>query len=132
MDVRVLQDCTLQKRRNYKFRITLSSHQKMQCPQAVGDRREYLMREVHCRGSLGFGEDCVQSLLGNIGTNDVADCIAALDAAIEQGVLQALLPVSLNPIRVPQSCLKVFLPEIPSKIHAQPARCGPAGLRIYH
>ena len=38
-----------------------------------------------CRGSLGFGEDGVQSLLGSIGTNDVADCMAALDAAIEQG-----------------------------------------------
>ena len=80
------------------------------------------MRVLHCRGSLGFGEDCVQSLLGNIGTNDVADCIAALDAAIEQGVLQALLRVSVNPFRVPHSCLKVFLPEIFSKIHAQPAR----------
>ena len=38
-----------------------------------------------CRGSLGFGEDSVQSLPGKVGKNDVADCIAALDAAAETG-----------------------------------------------
>lgn len=37
------------------------------------------------RGSLGFGEDALQSLPGNIGTNDVADCIAALDLAVAEG-----------------------------------------------
>ena len=52
-------------------------------------RTGILTTALLCRGSLGFGEDCVQSLLGNIGTSDVADCIAALDAAIEQGLLQA-------------------------------------------
>lgn len=40
-----------------------------------------------CRGSLGFGEDSVQSLLGNIGRNDISDCIAALDVAVSQGIL---------------------------------------------
>jgi len=39
-----------------------------------------------CRGSLGFGEDFVQSLPGNVGSHDVADCIAALDEAIAQGI----------------------------------------------
>lgn len=38
-----------------------------------------------CRGSTGYGEDGIQSLPGNIGTNDVADCMTALDAAITQG-----------------------------------------------
>ena len=38
-----------------------------------------------CRGSTGYGEDGIQSLPGNIGTNDVADCMAALDAAIAEG-----------------------------------------------
>lgn len=37
------------------------------------------------RGSTGYGEDSIQSLPGNIGTNDVADCMAALDAAISEG-----------------------------------------------
>ena len=38
-----------------------------------------------CRGSTGYGEDGIQSLPGNIGTNDVADCVTALDAAIAEG-----------------------------------------------
>ncbi len=42
---------------------------------------------IICRGSLGFGEDALQSLPGNIGTHDVADCIAALDEAIAQGIV---------------------------------------------
>ena len=41
---------------------------------------------VMCRGSLGFGEDNVRSLPGNVGTNDVADCIKALDDAIALGL----------------------------------------------
>lgn len=40
---------------------------------------------VNFRGSLGFGEDSIQSLPGHIGSNDVADCIACLDAAVETG-----------------------------------------------
>ena len=37
------------------------------------------------RGSTGFGEDSVQSLPGNIGTNDVLDCMACLQAAVDTG-----------------------------------------------
>lgn len=33
------------------------------------------------RGSTGFGEDYVNKLLGNVGTYDVEDCIAAMDMA---------------------------------------------------
>ncbi|KAK9806703.1 hypothetical protein WJX73_010367 [Symbiochloris irregularis] len=40
---------------------------------------------VNFRGSLGFGESTVQSLPGNIGDHDVADCIASLDAVIALG-----------------------------------------------
>jgi len=40
---------------------------------------------VNYRGSTGFGEASLQSLPGNIGTNDVADCMAALQAAINTG-----------------------------------------------
>ncbi|CAL5219578.1 g1438 [Coccomyxa viridis] len=39
------------------------------------------------RGSTGYGEDGIQSLPGNIGTNDVADCMTALDAAITEGLV---------------------------------------------
>jgi acylaminoacyl-peptidase len=42
---------------------------------------------VQFRGSLGFGEDNVQSLPGNVGVNDVEDCVAALDAAVAEGAL---------------------------------------------
>jgi hypothetical protein len=48
-----------------------------------------------CRGSLGFGEDFVQSLPGNAGSHDVADCIAALDEAIAQGTAP---PPSIIPV----------------------------------
>lgn len=49
----------------------------------------YCVVAVNYRGSLGFGEANVQSLPGNIGTNDVEDCVAALDAAIAAGKAQA-------------------------------------------
>ena len=42
--------------------------------------------EFKFRGSTGYGEDSIQSLPGHIGTNDVADCMAALDAAISEGI----------------------------------------------
>ena len=42
---------------------------------------------VNFRGSTGFGEESIQSLPGNIGTNDVLDCMAALHAAIDTGKL---------------------------------------------
>jgi len=41
---------------------------------------------VNFRGSTGFGEDSIQSLPGNIATNDVLDCMACLQAAIETGM----------------------------------------------
>lgn len=40
---------------------------------------------VNFRGSTGFGEDSIQSLPGNIGTNDVLDCMACLQAAADTG-----------------------------------------------
>ena len=45
----------------------------------------YCVILVNYRGSTGFGEKLLQSLPGNIGVNDVEDCIAALDLAIEKG-----------------------------------------------
>jgi acylaminoacyl-peptidase len=41
---------------------------------------------VNFRGSTGFGEDSIQSLPGNIATNDVLDCMACLQAAIGTGI----------------------------------------------
>lgn len=46
----------------------------------------YCVVAVNYRGSLGFGEDGVQSLPGHIGQYDVEDCMAALDAAVAAGV----------------------------------------------
>ncbi|KAL4526114.1 hypothetical protein Ndes2526B_g01069 [Nannochloris sp. 'desiccata'] len=45
----------------------------------------YCVILVNYRGSTGFGESALQSLPGSIGTNDVADCMAALTAAIGHG-----------------------------------------------
>lgn len=40
---------------------------------------------LNYRGSTGFGEASIQSLPGRIGTNDVADCLAGLQAAVDAG-----------------------------------------------
>ena len=37
------------------------------------------------RGSTGFGQEALASLPGNIGTNDVLDCNAALQQAVDAG-----------------------------------------------
>ena len=47
----------------------------------------YTVVLVNFRGSTGFGEESVQSLPGHVGENDVADCIAALDAAEALGAV---------------------------------------------
>ncbi|KAJ4767510.1 Acylamino-acid-releasing enzyme [Rhynchospora pubera] len=44
---------------------------------------------VNYRGSLGFGEEALQSLPGNIGSQDVNDVLAALDYVIEKGLIDA-------------------------------------------
>ena len=56
---------------------------------------------------MGFGEDSIQSLPGHIGTNDVLDCIACAEAAIQTGArLTAATPVSQ---KVPGSLMKQSL-----------------------
>lgn len=40
---------------------------------------------LNYRGSTGFGEASIQSLPGRIGTADVADCLASLQAAVDAG-----------------------------------------------
>jgi acylaminoacyl-peptidase len=45
----------------------------------------YLFVAVNYRGSVGFGEDAVQSLPGKVGEQDVADCLAALDCLCREG-----------------------------------------------
>ncbi len=42
----------------------------------------YSLLLVNYRGSVGFGNDDLLSLPGKVGTQDVADCVAALDAAL--------------------------------------------------
>jgi acylaminoacyl-peptidase len=41
---------------------------------------------VNYRGSLGFGEEALQSLPGNVGHQDVGDVLTALDHVIENGL----------------------------------------------
>eukprot|EP00897_Mesotaenium_endlicherianum_P009424 jgi/Mesen1/850/ME000112S11000 len=45
----------------------------------------YSILHVNFRGSLGFGEEALQSLPRNIGRQDVADVLAAVDKAIAMG-----------------------------------------------
>ena len=40
---------------------------------------------LNFRGSTGYGEASIQSLPGKIGENDVADCLASLQAAVDAG-----------------------------------------------
>ncbi|KAM3317305.1 hypothetical protein ACQJBY_035126 [Aegilops geniculata] len=44
---------------------------------------------VNYRGTLGYGEEALQSLPGKVGSQDVQDCLAALDHAIEEGLVDA-------------------------------------------
>lgn len=46
----------------------------------------FSLLHVNYRGSLGFGEDALQSLLGNVGRQDVGDVLAALDLVIGNGM----------------------------------------------
>ncbi|CAN0857320.1 Acylamino-acid-releasing enzyme [Linum grandiflorum] len=46
----------------------------------------YSLLIVNYRGSLGFGEEALQSLPGKIGTQDVNDVLAAIDYAIDKGL----------------------------------------------
>ncbi|KAJ6430148.1 hypothetical protein OIU84_021540 [Salix udensis] len=46
----------------------------------------YSLLIVNYRGSTGFGEEALQSLLGNVGSQDVNDVITAIDHVIDTGV----------------------------------------------
>ncbi|CAN8232120.1 unnamed protein product [Cochlearia groenlandica] len=46
----------------------------------------YSLLIVNYRGSLGFGEDALQSLPGKVGSQDVKDILTAIDHAIEMGL----------------------------------------------
>ena len=46
----------------------------------------YTVLLTNFRGSTGQGEACVRALPGAIGEMDVADCVSALDAAVQAGV----------------------------------------------
>uniref|UniRef100_A0A1J3FLE9 acylaminoacyl-peptidase n=1 Tax=Noccaea caerulescens TaxID=107243 RepID=A0A1J3FLE9_NOCCA len=46
----------------------------------------YSLLIVNYRGSLGFGEDALQSLPGKVGSQDVKDVLSAVDHAIEMGL----------------------------------------------
>ncbi|KAI0516333.1 hypothetical protein KFK09_009005 [Dendrobium nobile] len=47
----------------------------------------YNLLIVNYRGSLGFGEEALQSLPGNVGSQDVSDVLAALDYVSERGLI---------------------------------------------
>ncbi|KAK1439527.1 hypothetical protein QVD17_05347 [Tagetes erecta] len=46
----------------------------------------YSLLIVNYRGSIGFGEEALQSILGKIGSQDVNDVLAAVDHAIDMGL----------------------------------------------
>ncbi|XP_076468947.1 LOW QUALITY PROTEIN: acylamino-acid-releasing enzyme-like [Babylonia areolata] len=47
----------------------------------------FAVLSVNYRGSLGFGQDSINSLLGNVGNFDVKDCILAMQRVQEMGVV---------------------------------------------
>lgn len=47
----------------------------------------YNLLVVNYRGSLGFGEEALQSLPGNIGSQDVNDVLTALDLVVKRGLI---------------------------------------------
>jgi acylaminoacyl-peptidase len=47
----------------------------------------YAVLQVNYRGSLGFGQGALESLIGRAGRQDVDDCLAALDAAAAAGLV---------------------------------------------
>jgi acylaminoacyl-peptidase len=49
----------------------------------------YAVLQVNYRGSIGFGQGALESLLGRAGRQDVDDCLAALDAAAAAGLVDA-------------------------------------------
>lgn len=44
---------------------------------------------VNYRGTPGYGEEALQSLPGKVGSQDVEDCLAALDFAVEEELVDA-------------------------------------------
>ena len=47
----------------------------------------YAVLHVNYRGSLGFGQDSLESLPGRIGRQDVDDCMAALQTCLDGGLV---------------------------------------------
>lgn len=47
--------------------------------------------QVNYRGSTGYGETSLQSLPGNIGSQDVQDMLLAVDTVIASGLVDAPL-----------------------------------------
>lgn len=63
--------------------VSLSSFSKSQ---AFLSSLGYSLLIVNYRGSLGFGEEALQSLPGNIGSQDVNDVLNAIDHVIDLGL----------------------------------------------
>lgn len=64
--------------------VSLSSYSK---PLAFLSSLGYNLLIVNYRGSLGFGEEALQSLPGKAGSQDVNDVLTALDFATEKGLV---------------------------------------------
>lgn len=74
------------------------------------------------RGSTGYGEDCIQALPGHAGSADVADCMAALHAAVDRGTPGCLWLLHLSDVFQSQS----LPPSLPAPPLAPPPPSLPA------
>uniref|UniRef100_A0A0D9XJQ9 acylaminoacyl-peptidase n=1 Tax=Leersia perrieri TaxID=77586 RepID=A0A0D9XJQ9_9ORYZ len=86
---------------NKKVKALLSYHEfsilKIPVSNPTDDLSDVMIAETHDiislsskkRGTPGFGEEALQSLPGKVGSQDVQDCLTALDYVIKEGLIDA-------------------------------------------
>ena len=77
---------------NYEVKNVLKTNDKLTTKEQVNDFLTmfgFAVAHVNYRGSLGFGQDSLESLPGHCGINDVNDCMEALNVIIKSGLINS-------------------------------------------